>query len=123
VVSEASASYREDVMSAPPRRRLTRTAARERAARACGVDVGALDDGTEHDWGWSFELTDPRDGSSRAFVDAATGLTATGEPADEERLALLAARGPLGVPPWSPPPRRTWWQALRSALGIAKSRP
>lgn len=98
----------------PTKRRLDVDQARERAAKACGVDIAAVGEATEHAWGWSFAL--PSAGE-RAFVDARTGLVATSEPGDDpERIAALHARGPLGVPPWSPPPKRSWWQALVRAL-------
>lgn len=96
------------------KRRIDVTEARERAAKACGVDVSAIAEGTERAWGWSFELAT---GGGHVFVDAGTGLAATSEPGDDdERTATLHARGPLGVPPWSPPPRRSWWQTLLRAL-------
>ena len=98
----------------PTKRRLHVDEARERAAKACGVDVSAVAEATEHGWGWSFALAT---GGGRVFVDAGTGLAATSEPDDDdERIAALYARGPLGVPPWSPPPKRSWWQTLVRAL-------
>ena len=108
------------MVKAPNERRLDLGQARGRAAKACGVDASELGDATEHEWGWSFVLT--ADGT-RVFVDGGTGLTALGEPADDEdRLAALQARGPRGVPPWSPPPKRPWWQDILRALGL-KTRP
>jgi hypothetical protein len=108
--------------SAPERKagRLTAAQARERAARACGVEVIELSEGTEHGWGWSFVLAEPDAGAGPVFVDAGTGLVATSAAGDDDRIATLQERGPLGVPPWSPPPKLTWWQELRSALGFPK---
>jgi hypothetical protein len=98
----------------PTKRRLDVDEARERATKACGVDVSALAEATEHAWGWSFVLAT---GGDRVFVDAGTGLVATSEPGDDdERIAALYARGPLGVPPWGPPPKRSWWKTLVRAL-------
>ena len=104
------------------RPRFTLAQAREKAARSCGVDITELDAGTEHAWGWSFILAGRGPGAEPIFVDAKTGLVATNESGDEERLALLQAGGPLNVPPWKPLPKRTWRQRLRRALGRA-SRP
>ena len=105
-------------------RRLDVGEARERAAKACGVELSAIGDATEHAWGWSFALPGRGGGGGRGrvFVDAGTGLAATSEPDDDdERSATLHARGPLGVPPWSPLPRRSWWQTLvRSLRGKPK---
>ncbi|MBX3200575.1 MAG: hypothetical protein KF894_20725 [Labilithrix sp.] len=96
------------------KRRLDVDASRERAAKACGVDTAAVGEATAHAWGWSFALTS---GGGRVYVDAGTGLAVTSEPGDDdERVAALDARGPLGVPPWSPPPKRSWWQTLVRAL-------
>ncbi len=108
-------------MSEPPtKRRLDIDEARERAARACGVDRPSVGEAAEHTWGWSFVL--PTVGG-RAFVDAGTGLVATSEPDDdEERILALEARGPLGVPPWSPLPTRSWWQKLARALRVKMPR-
>ena len=98
----------------PARRRLDVDGARERAAKACGVDVSAIVEAREHAWGWSFAL---ERGGGGVFVDAGTGLVATSEPGDDdERIAALQARGPLGVPPWSAPPKRSWWQRAVDAL-------
>ena len=95
-----------------------RRQAREKAAKSCGVDVAELDTGTEHAWGWSFVVGGDGPGAGPVFVDAKTGLVATNESGDAERLALLQAGGPLNVPPWKPLPKRTWWQTLRRALGL-----
>ena len=95
-------------------RRLDVGEARERAAKACGVELSAIGDATEHAWGWSFALPT---GAGSVFVDAGTGLAATSAPDDDgERTATLHARGPLGVPPWSPLPKRSWWKTLVRAL-------
>ena len=97
------------------KRRLDLGQARGRAAKACGVDASELGEATEHGWGWSFVLAS---GGTRVFVDGGTGLSALSEPDDdEERLAALQERGPLGVPPWSPLPKRRGWQDVFRALG------
>ena len=105
----------------PTKRRLDVHEARERASKACGVDASAIGAESAHAWGWSFVLAT---GGGRVFVDAGTGLTAISEPDDdEERTAALVARGPLGVPPWSPPPKRSWWQTIvRAVRGRAPHR-
>lgn len=100
-------------------------AARERAARACGVEAAALRHRAAHAWGHSFVI-DVASASEHGgepllvYVDAGTGMVATSEPARADRIVQLDARGPLGVPPWSPPQAlgvgerlRAWWLNLR----------
>lgn len=103
-----------------PRRRLSVAQARERAARSCGVTVDDLTEPREHAWGWSFTLAEP--GAGPVFVDGDAGLVATSELGENERIATLYARGPRGVPPWSPPRGRAWWDAVRTALGWSSRR-
>ena len=103
----------------PTKRRLQVGEARERAAKACGTDVSAIGEATEHSWGWSFVLTT---GGGQVFVDAGTGLAAISEPSEEgDRIAALRTRGPLGVPPWSPLPERSLWQKVVRALSGKKT--
>ncbi len=91
--------------------------ARMRAAQALGATPEDLVEPQEHRWGWSFVASTPSGGTERVFVDGERGLVATAETGDAKRIATLERRGPRGVPPWSPP-ARSWWHALRSALGF-----
>jgi hypothetical protein len=94
--------------------RLDERAARERAARALGVEPDELAPGIERPWGWVFGFVEMRPGPGPTFVDGRTGLVTTTSSIEHERIALLSERGPMGVPPWSPPIEEDvpWWKAV-----------
>lgn len=94
------------------RPRLTEIEARERAARTSGTPRHALPAGIEHAWGWEYAT----DRDERVFVDATTGVATAADEDDHPRRTILVARGPMGVPPWSPPPR-SWWSTVKGWFG------